>query len=132
MTTSNSPEATAVTATVDGYLEAYSEPDRARRDALIAEVWAEDGQLIDPPLDGAGHDGISAMAEAMHTHYAGHAFRRVSGVDTHHGHLRFAWELVGPDGQVAVAGVDVGELAEDGRLRRIVGFFGDLPAREPA
>jgi hypothetical protein len=39
-------------------------------------------------------------------------------------------ELVGPDGTVAVAGVDVGELADDGRLRRITGFFGDLAARD--
>ena len=35
--------------------------------------------------------------------------------------------LVGPDGAVAVAGMDVGEVAADGRLRRITGFFGGLP-----
>jgi hypothetical protein len=29
-----------------------------------------------------------------------------------------------------VAGVDVGELTDDGRLRRITGFFGDLAARD--
>jgi hypothetical protein len=34
---------------------------------------------------------------------------------------------VTPDGTVALAGIDVGEVGEDGRLRRITGFFGDLP-----
>jgi hypothetical protein len=28
-------------------------------------------------------------------------------------------------------GFDVGELATDGRLRRIVGFFGSFPPLEP-
>ena len=44
--------------------------------------------------------------------------------------FRYAWELVGPDGTVALTGLDVGELAGDGRVRRISGFFGELePAR---
>jgi SnoaL-like domain len=121
---------TDLEATVDGYLAAWNEEDAARRAELIAQVWAEDGRLIDPPLTGEGHDGISEMAAAMQQHYAGHRFHRTSGVDAHHDHLRFAWELVGPDGEVALAGLDVGELAGDGRLRRITGFFGELPARE--
>ena len=121
-----------ITETVDRYLSAWNEPDPARRAELIDAVWAEDGRLIDPPLTGEGHDGISEMAAALQQHYAGHRFRRVSGVDAHHDHLRFAWELVGPDGEVAIKGLDVGELGEDGRLRRITGFFGELPAHEEA
>jgi hypothetical protein len=121
-----------VTAVVDGYLDAYNERDRARREERIAQVWAGDGALIDPPLTGEGHGGISDLAEAMHAHYAGHTFRRVTGIDVHHGHLRYAWELVDPEGAVVLSGVDVGELAEDGRLRRIVGFFGELPPRDGA
>ena len=46
----------------------------------------------------------------------------------HHDHARYAWELVGPDGAVAVAGLDVATLDADGRLTRIIGFFGELPA----
>ncbi len=122
-------DTTEITAIVDGYLAAWNEPDAARRAELIAQVWAEDGRLVDPPLTGDGHGGISDMAAAMQEHYAGHRFRRASGVDAHHEHLRFAWELVGPDGAVALTGLDVGELAADGRLRRVTGFFGELPAR---
>ncbi|MDQ3644971.1 MAG: nuclear transport factor 2 family protein [Actinomycetota bacterium] len=121
---------TDVSTTVDGYLAAYNERDPARRSELIGQVWADEGCLIDPPLTGEGHRGINDMAAAMHQHYEGHSFRRTSGIDIHHDHLRFAWELVGPGGEVAVAGLDVGELAADGRLRRITGFFGELPARE--
>ena len=114
------------TTTVDLHLQAYGEPDAERRAELVATAWAGDGQLIDPPLTGAGHDEIAAMGEALQGHYAGHRFRRITAVDAHHDHLRYAWELVAPDGTVALSGLDVGELAEDGRLRRVVGFFGPL------
>jgi SnoaL-like domain len=120
---------TDLSRTVDTYLSAYGEPDAARRAELISQVWADDGRLVDPPLAAEGHDGISDMSAAVQQQFAGHRFRRVSGIDAHHDRFRFAWELVGPDGTVAVSGIDIGELAEDGRLRRITGFFGDLPSR---
>ncbi|HEV2061062.1 MAG TPA: nuclear transport factor 2 family protein [Solirubrobacteraceae bacterium] len=115
-----------VTDTIDTYLSAWNERDPERRAQLIRRAWAPDGRLIDPPLSGDGHDGISEVAGAMHEHYRGHDFRRVSAVDEHHDHLRFAWELVAPDGAVTLRGIDVGELAADGRLLRVTGFFGEL------
>ena len=119
-----------LTTTVDTHLTAYTEPDPARRAELIERAWTPGGVLLDPPLTGEGHAGISAAADALQTQFAGHTFRRVSGVDEHHGHLRYAWELVTPDGAVALSGLDVGEVAEDGRLLRLTGFFGDPPAVE--
>ncbi|MCB0998351.1 MAG: nuclear transport factor 2 family protein [Acidimicrobiales bacterium] len=115
---------------VDRHLEAYACPDAARRAELVAATWDPAGTLLDPPFDGTGHDAIAAMADVVLTHYPDHRFVRTSGVDAHHGIARYGWELVAPDGTVAVAGLDVAELAADGRLRRVVGFFGPLPAKE--
>ena len=126
MTSTHSAEE-HLTTTVDTYLSAWTEPDADRRAELIAQAWAEDGSLVDPPLTGEGHGGISDMAAALQQQFPGHRFRRSSGIDVHHGRLRFAWELVGPDGRVALGGLDVGELADDGRLQRVTGFFGELP-----
>jgi hypothetical protein len=39
---------------------------------------------------------------------------------------------VSPDGTVIVAGIDVGALTADGRLRRVTGFFGEAPAMAAA
>jgi len=114
--------------TIDTYLEAYAEPDAARRKELIGRVWAADGRLVDPPLDGEGHDGIADMAAALQSQFPGHTFRRTSGVDAHHGFARYEWEMLAPDGTPVLTGLDVAELADDGTLRRVVGFFGPLAA----
>lgn len=111
---------------IDTHLAGYCEPDPARRAELIATAWATDGSLIDPPFDGTGHEAIAAMVDGVLAHYPDHTFRRTTAIDAHHAFARYGWELVGPDGAVAVAGTDVVELAADGRIARIVGFFGAL------
>lgn len=120
-------DTTTVETTIDTYLEAYCEPDAQRRAALIAQVWATDGQLLDPPFDGTGHEALAGLTDAVLSHFPGHRFRRTSAVDTHHDIARYGWELVAADGAVAVAGLDVADLGPDGRLQRVVGFFGPLP-----
>ncbi len=119
-----------LTTVIDAWLEAFAEEDVERRMKLIEQAWSPDGRLVDPPLEGEGYGGLSEATDLVNTHYAGHTFRRVSGIDTHHEFVRYGWELVGPDGAPVIAGIDVGELAPDGRLRKITGFFGDLPSLE--
>ena len=121
---------TDLEATIDAYLAAWIEQNDARRAMLVKQIWTDDGQLVDPPLAAAGHDGISDMAAAMQSQFPGHSFRRTSVVDAHHDQFRFSWALVDPHGVAAVTGIDVGELADDGRLHRITGFFGDLAAAQ--
>jgi len=117
-----------LTTTVDTHLAAYCEPDAERRAALVAQVWSPQGQLIDPPMEGEGLEAITGLGDVVVTHYPGHTFRRTTAVDEHHGYARYGWALVAPDGTVAVTGTDVVTVDPDGRLVKIVGFFGDLAA----
>lgn len=117
---------------VDAHLAGYCEPDRATRSELLAAAWSPTGTLIDPPLEGTGVDAIADLADAVLTHYPNHRFVRTSEVDAHHAFGRYTWKLVGPDGTPAVTGTDVAEFDDDGKLVRIVGFFGDLTAATAA
>ena len=121
-----------VTTIVDSYFAMWNETDPAARIALIERAWAADARYVDPMLEADGHAGLNQMVEGVQAQFPGHRFRRLSGVDLHHERVRFAWDLVAPDGAVTVAGVDIGELAADGRLRSITGFFGEPPAAEAA
>jgi hypothetical protein len=118
-----------VTATVDTYLAMWTETDTARRAAHIGRAWARDGRYVDPMLEAEGHAALDEMVRGVQARFPGHRFTRVSAVDAHHGELRFGWQLAAPDGAVVVAGVDVGEVAPDGRLRRITGSSASFPRR---
>ena len=122
----NTTETSSITETIEMHLEAYALGDATRRDEMVATAWNADGELLDPPLEGRGRAEISALADVVLTHYAGHRFVRTTAVDSHHGFARYGWDLTGPDGSVAVSGIDVVQFDEDGKLLRIVGFFGPL------
>jgi hypothetical protein len=128
-TTSPTPTATddGLVATVDRYFAMWNATDDAARRAAITSAWADDGAYVDPLAQATGHDELAAMVAGVQEQFPGQTFRRTSGIDAHHGLVRFSWELVADDGAVTVAGLDVGIVADDGRLSRIGGFFGPLP-----
>lgn len=117
---------------IDDHLAAYADPDRERRSAAVQRLWAEDAQLIDPPLAARGHAQIIDQAEQLLAQFPGHRFRRSSGIDLHHGVARYGWQLLAPDGPVVLEGIDFAQLDDHGRLARVSGFFGPLPALEAA
>ena len=117
-----------INTTIDAYFDMWNETDPAQRAELIERAWSPDGHYVDPVLEADGHAALSEMVAGVHAQFPGHRFRRTSDVDVHHDHVRFAWELAAEDGTVAVAGIDVGQVGPDGRLRTITGFFGELTA----
>jgi hypothetical protein len=119
-----------IATTVDAYLAMWNETDPGRRTELIEQAWTENGRYLDPLLEAEGHGGLNDMVAAVHAQYPGHRFHRTSGIDTHHDQVRFAWELAAPDGALTFAGIDIGLLDADGRLRQITGFFGDPPQKD--
>jgi hypothetical protein len=116
---------TDLSSTIDTWFATLNELDADKRAALVEQAWAGDGRWVDPPFEGEGHTGINEMVETVYQHYPNHRFRRVSELDAHHDAVRYGWELVDPDGSVVLAGTDVGLVADDGRLSRITGFFGE-------
>ena len=118
-----------VEAVVDRYIEVWNETDRARRRELIARTWTDDARYLDPLMSGEGLDGIDAMVGGVQERFPGHRFRRTGEIDAHHDRVRFGWALVAAEGGAPVAaGLDVGVIVADGRLREITGFLDGAPA----
>ena len=128
-TTTTTTTAQTIDDVIDMYMEAYSEPAAALRVEIVAKTFATDGELIDPPIDGKGHAGITEMMGAVLGHYPEHRFRRTTGVDAHHNVARYGWELVDTTGAVSLTGTDVAEFDADGAISRVLGFLGELPPR---
>ena len=115
--------------TIDTYLAGLNETDAERRAQLVEQAWTTDATDADPLQEATGHAGMVDLAAGVHAAYPGHTFRRTTEIDGHHDLVRFGWELVAPDGSCTVAGIDVADLADDGRIRAVRAFFGDLPSR---
>jgi hypothetical protein len=114
---------------VDTYLDMWRATDAEERAALVDRSFADDGRHVDPLADAIGHDELAAMLAGVHSGYPGFRIERISGIDQHGDQLRFAWQLDAADGTPIVTGLDVAELAPDGRFARIASFWGDLPQR---
>ena len=108
------------------YNRAWSEPDYALRQKLLEQIWAEDGTYTDPTAHVAGRKALVDHIGAFFEQFPGAYFVVTSGIDSHHGKFRFTWRMVLADGKVFLEGIDFGELNSDGKLHRIVGFFGPL------
>ena len=128
--TDTTTDPTTYVPVVDRYFAALNETDAKARRELTRRAWTDDGGYFDPLQQAMGHDELVSVPVLAHEQFPGQRFIRTSGIDAHHGLVRFEWELAAEDGTVSVAGVDVGIVAEDGRLSRIAGFFGPVPERE--
>ena len=114
------------------YIEAWSTPDEAvRRDLLDASL-ADDASYTDPAYEVRGKEEIAShIGRSLSGRPTG---GRSWGPDPDQQRGRPAprvdsllWVMVDPQDQLLLEGMDFVELAGDGRLQRITGFFGAFP-----
>ena len=112
---------------VAAYAAAWNETDEAARAELLRTAWADDGVYCDPTALVKGRDALVAHIRESHERFPGARIDATSAVDAHHEWVRFSWTMVAADGSTVTDGFDVAELDADGRLLRLVGFFGPFP-----
>jgi hypothetical protein len=108
------------------YCAAWNETDAVKRDALLAQAWADGATYTDPTVHLVGRQALVAHIDAVFARYPGSTIAMTSAVDVHHTVARFAWKKVLADGTSLPEGIDFAEIGPDGKLIRIVGFFGPL------
>lgn len=113
--------------TVETYIAAWNEADAGKRSALIEKCWAAAGTYTDPLADVSGREALDATIVGFHQQMPGARITVSSGLDEHHGRVRFGWQLLQEDGTMRMEGIDVGQLDGDGRLTSILGFWGASP-----
>ena len=117
-------------AAVAGHCAAWNATDPVERDRLLARVFAPDGVYNDPdPTYVAGRAALSNEIAGFQRRHPGARFR-CSTPQTHHNAMRVSWLLLGPDGKAQSEGMDFYQLASDGLIRRVTGFFGPAPVVE--
>jgi hypothetical protein len=117
----------AAVANVLDYVAAWNEPDAATRLQILERCWAVDGAYVDPNVELRGRSALCEHISKVQAGRPGARLEMMSGVERHHHVVRFLWRLVRADGRAGETSIDVGEVDADGRLTKIVGFFGEAP-----
>lgn len=114
---------------LDHMLAAWNERDPDAVRGHLERGLSPEVVFIDPSIVTRGLDEFEANVHEVQARLPGAEYRRASGVDHHHDVVRYAWEIW-RDGQRVLPGFDVTELDADGRVLRVLGFFGPLPESE--
>ncbi len=111
---------------IDTYCSAWRDlPEVERRD-ILRSVWADGATYTDPATHAASIDALLAHIGKVIAGRPGAKVVRTSRIDLHHDVARFAWQVVLADGSTLPEGLDFADISEDGKIKRIVGFFGPL------
>jgi hypothetical protein len=102
----------------------FGERDATRRMKAIAELYADDAVLYEPPDTSAtGHAAISEAVEALLSNLPPNfAFTAMGPAVGHHGMGRLRWRSGPPNGPAAVTGTDVARF-EGGRIQSLHVFL---------
>lgn len=119
----------AIVANVLSYFAAWNETGALPRMALLERCWADDGVYLDPNVLLKGRTALFNHIGNKQVERPGAKIELMSGVDLHHDVVRFLWRLARTDGSLGDISIDFGELDSAGRLKKVVGFFGDAPPR---
>jgi hypothetical protein len=111
------------------YVGAWNELDAATRLEILERCWADDAAYVDPNVELRGRSALCEHISKVQAGRPGARIEMMSGVDVHHHVVRFLWRLVRADGSFGETSIDFGEVDANGRLTKIVGFFGEAPKR---
>ena len=107
-------------------LAAWNEPDPSKVRSHLDRGLSPGVEFIDPSIETHGIDEFEANVHSVKAGIPGAVYSRTSGVDSHHGLHRYSWQI-SRDGEVVLPGFDVAEVDDDGKVTRVLGFFGPLP-----
>ncbi|HEY6064703.1 MAG TPA: SRPBCC domain-containing protein [Thermoanaerobaculia bacterium] len=109
---------------IDAFLRAWGEPDASTRRTLLEASATPDLSFRDAFSATDGLEEMLANLEAVQIHMPGMALKRAGDVRHAHGTAISAWMAQAPDGSPRGNGTNVFDFAPDGRIRRVVGFWG--------
>lgn len=109
------------------YLDAFVEHDAARRLDLLEQGLTSNAEVWGPKRVFTGYAEISEKIEGFHKNWPNCRLVLASGIVCFKNAGHFAKAIVGVDGSVLASGHSVVELAQDGRISRVLAFWGPQP-----
>ena len=112
---------------LDHMLAAWNEPDAMKVRGHLENALSANVRFVDPSIDISGIDGFEKNVHEVKSKIPGAVYSRTSGVDSQHEFHRYHW-AIHLEGMLLLAGFDVTEINEQGKVLCVIGFFGDILA----
>ncbi len=106
------------------YLDAFVEQDAARRLALLEQGLVPSAEIWGPTRVFAGYAQISEKIEGFHKNWPNCRLVVASGIVCFSNAGHFAKAILSADSTILASGHSVVELAADGRIQRVLAFWG--------
>ena len=115
----------------DHMLAAWNETDTGKIRAHLDQALSPDVHFVDPSIETRGIDEFEENVRDFRTKFPDARCVRASGIDSHHQLYRYAWEIYRGK-ELFLPGFDVALVDEEGRVSKVLGFFGPLPPKPDA
>ncbi len=112
-----------ITESIQRYGAAWNHTDPEQRRALLDGAFATSGVFSDPLSYVEGREALLAHIQEFHDTKPGCSFTFDGDINVVRSHHRFRWQLLTPDGAVALTATNFGESDEAGALTLMVDFF---------
>ncbi len=111
---------------IESYHRAWNTSDGDERRRLLQASLGDDSELVEPRGRFIGRDAIFDRISGFSERFPGATVDLTTNVDEHNGIARYGWRIVDAEGNQVLEGIDVVERGADGRLGKVVMFFGAL------
>ena len=113
-------------AVIEAYDHAWNAAGADERRRFLEAAVTDDCEMVEPRGRFAGREAIFERISGFSDRFPGARVDITTEVDEHNGLARYGWRIIEREGGLLLDGIDVVERAADGRLRRVVMFFGPL------
>ena len=112
-------------------LSVWNTKDEAAKRTAVDAALESNVHFVDPNHNIVGREAFLAMVARVQAQIPGAVYSRTSAIEIQHNHCRYHWAIHMGDQQL-MAGFDMTEVNDAGRIVKVVGFFGELDRLPPA
>lgn len=109
------------------YVQAWSAQDPGTAETLLAKCWTEESEIVGPGYYFKGLSSVLNEIKRFHKEQPGCKAIATSAFDTHGQWTRFEIAMVDPEGTRTHEGSDIVEQDGEGKIRRVITFWGPVP-----
>ncbi|NJM75947.1 MAG: SnoaL-like domain-containing protein [Acaryochloridaceae cyanobacterium RU_4_10] len=110
---------------IDRYLAAWNTLDPEQRSTAMQAIVADNCYYADAHLPDAltSREAHDRFITQFRTKFPDFSLQLDSPTQGHHGYYRFGWQLLKVDGSVFTKGMYFGEINDEGKICKIIGFI---------